>query len=67
MKGYNHKYTIDQLKEMDKIGNATTHDDYIDLKNDVNNEIIKLHKHIQLLLNRSLKIKNILMYIKSNN
>lgn len=60
MKSYNHKYTIDQLKEMDKNGSATTHDDYIDIKNDINNEIINLHEHIQLLLNRNLKIKKIL-------
>jgi len=67
MKSYNHKYTIDQLKEMDKNGSATTHDDYIDIKNDINNEIIKLHKHIQLIISRSQKIKKILTRRKSNN
>lgn len=67
MKGYNDKYTIDQLMRMDKNGHATTHDDYIDIKNDTNNEIIKLHKHIQMIIQRSQKIKKILTRRKSNN
>jgi len=50
MKGYNDKYTIDQLINMEKNGEVTTIDNMY-------NEINNIHKEIQLILS-CIKIEN---------